>query len=417
MDKGLLFTYTLTYGGAAASLYNPFAGLLVYVIFAIVKPESMWFWSVPEGNYSRIVAIALLVGWAMRGFGSWKFGRARPVAGFLLAFWGWSVVAATQAPHPDVAWGFVEAISKIVLPVIVGLTTVTTVARLQALVWTVVLSQAYVAFEFNMSYLGGFNRLWEIGFGGMDNNCNAIALVTALGVTVFLGYRATSWVPRLVAFGSAALMLHAILFSFSRGGMLGAIMTGAVAFRLISKRPKHYLALALVALLAVRLAGPEVQKRFLTAFEKQENLDSSAKTRLELWGKCVEAMEDDPLFGVGPEHWHIAVKERFGWPTGQEAHNLWLQTGAELGVPGALFLACFYGTCVWRLWPVARSKPGEPGAELSELACGVIAGLVGFAVSATFVSIERVEIPYYVALIGAGILRQLPEPPPETPPD
>src|SRR5437763_80250 len=51
---GLLFTYGLTYGGAVASLFNPYMGLLVYVCFAIVKPDYMWYWSVPRGNYSRV---------------------------------------------------------------------------------------------------------------------------------------------------------------------------------------------------------------------------------------------------------------------------------------------------------------------------------------------------------------------------
>src|SRR5205823_14471517 len=72
--KGLLFTYLLTYGGALAALFNPFHGLLVYVCFAIVRPDKMWFWSVPEGNYSRIVGIALLLGWLAHGCGCWHFG-------------------------------------------------------------------------------------------------------------------------------------------------------------------------------------------------------------------------------------------------------------------------------------------------------------------------------------------------------
>jgi len=71
---GLVFTYALTYGGALLALFNPFYGLLVYVCFAIIRPEFMWSWSVPEGNYSRIVAMGLLVGWAIRGFGRWRFG-------------------------------------------------------------------------------------------------------------------------------------------------------------------------------------------------------------------------------------------------------------------------------------------------------------------------------------------------------
>src|SRR5262245_51866966 len=93
--KGLIFTYLLTYGGATASLFNPFVGLLVYVCFAIVKPESMWPWGVSEGNYSRIVAIALLVGWAFKGFGKWEFGKARPIVLALLGYLVWAFIGTT----------------------------------------------------------------------------------------------------------------------------------------------------------------------------------------------------------------------------------------------------------------------------------------------------------------------------------
>ena len=61
--KGLIFTFLMTLGGSFAALWNPYIGFLVYVCFAILKPESLWDYSVPAGgNYSRIVAIALLLG-------------------------------------------------------------------------------------------------------------------------------------------------------------------------------------------------------------------------------------------------------------------------------------------------------------------------------------------------------------------
>ena len=60
MDKGLIFTYGMTAVGAVGGLVSPFFGLLVYVCFAIVRPDYMWFWSVPQGNYSRIIAVAML---------------------------------------------------------------------------------------------------------------------------------------------------------------------------------------------------------------------------------------------------------------------------------------------------------------------------------------------------------------------
>ena len=40
-------------GGA----FRPFVGLLIYFCFAILKPDALWSWSVPPGNYSRTIAI------------------------------------------------------------------------------------------------------------------------------------------------------------------------------------------------------------------------------------------------------------------------------------------------------------------------------------------------------------------------
>src|SRR5262249_25818109 len=114
--KSLIFTYLLTYGGALVSLFNPFVGLLIYICFAIIKPDVIWWWSVPQGNYSRIVAIALLVGWSLNGFGNWRLGRAKGVVGLLLAFLVWSAVCSAAAQYPSIAFIWVEDLVKIVLP-------------------------------------------------------------------------------------------------------------------------------------------------------------------------------------------------------------------------------------------------------------------------------------------------------------
>src|SRR5947209_15119042 len=122
--KGLVFTYLLTYGGAAIALVNPFVGLLIYICFAIIKPEAMWHWAVPIGNYSRIVAVALLIGWLLQGFGNWSFGRARLTVISLIGFMLWATVGALVAPNPARSWDFIETMAKIVLPFLVGITTI-----------------------------------------------------------------------------------------------------------------------------------------------------------------------------------------------------------------------------------------------------------------------------------------------------
>ena len=107
-------------------------GLLIYICFAIIRPEAPWHWSVPAGNYSRIIAIALLIGWAAQGFGNWNFGRARPVAFALTGYMAWTALIYAFAPVPAVAWHFVEMQAKIVLPCLVGLTILDSIEKLAA---------------------------------------------------------------------------------------------------------------------------------------------------------------------------------------------------------------------------------------------------------------------------------------------
>src|SRR5262249_55206075 len=144
-------------------------------------------------------------------------------------------------------------------------------------------------------------------------------------------------------------------FSNSRGGMLSLTITGILAFLLIPKRPRDYLLFALVVALSLRLAGPEVRERFGMTFASKDDRDASAQSRLDYWAACWDSIQKRPLLGVGPHHWPLVIGE-YGLPSGKEAHTLWLQIGAELGLPGVLCLLSFYGLCIARLWPLAREQ-------------------------------------------------------------
>jgi putative inorganic carbon (HCO3(-)) transporter len=405
--KGLLFTYLLTYGGAAASLFDPFVGLLIYVGFSILKPESLWHWSVPAGNYSRIVAIALLIGWALRGFGRWEFGRAAGVVGALIGFWAWLAVASFSAPNQEVAWARVEALSKIVLPCVVGITLIDSVRQLKQLAWAIVLCQGYLALEFNRDYYSGWFNLQNWTFATLDNNGIAITMVTAVGLAFFLGLHTQGRWRKALALGLAALMAHVVLFSMSRGGMLALGCTGAVGFLLLPKQPKHYGIFLLGVLLVLRLAGPQVRERFSTTFAEQQERDASADSRVELWKACWRATLERPLTGLGPGHWPLSA-HLYGFTPGKAAHTTWLLAGAELGLPGMAALLLFYILTIARLWPLTSGRRPVPDPWLRHLARAVIASLVGFMVSAQFVAIEGLDLPYFTALIGAGVLKLTP---------
>jgi probable O-glycosylation ligase (exosortase A-associated) len=402
--KGLIFTYALTYGGAAVSLFNPYVGLLIYICFAIIRPESLWFWSVPPGNYSRIIAIALLIGWAINGFGRWELGRGKTVVAFLIAFLAWGTLSALLAANQAESLGWAEQLAKTVLPFVVAMTVIDSLAKLKLLAWVVTLSHGYVAYDLNRAYYGGFNRIQEIGFGGMDNNCVAITMVCCTGLALFLGLTAPRWWQKVIALVATLLMAHCVMFSFSRGGMLGLIITAVISFYLLPKKPLHYLAFALLVAAGLRLAGPSVIERFSSTFADEKERDGSAQSRLDMWQTCWQIMLSHPAFGIGPRHFALRSHE-YGYAPGKEAHTLWLQVGAETGFPGLFFLASFYGVCVLRLWPLTRASYPVADPWLRDSARMVIASLTGFAVSAQFVSLVGLEAPYYVALLGAGALK------------
>lgn len=402
--KSALFTYALTYGGPVVSLFRPYYGFLIYVCFGIIKPDSLWFWSIPEGNYSRIVAIGFLVGWAVHGLGSWRLGRGAVIILSMIAFWLVQLFGAMTAPVSYLGWERIEPLGKIFLPVVAAATLITSIDDLRKLAWVIVLSMGFLAYEFNLTYYSTDFIPWEFYHGGLDNNGIAITMVTAIGVAFYLGLYSDRWWQRLIAFAAAALMAHVVLFSNSRGGMLALIVTGAFCFVLTPKRPRDYLFLLLGAALVFRLAGAGVQERFMTSFEETGATDGADRggKRLEHWKACIDSMMKQP-FGVGPNHWPITAPQ-YGLPV-MAGHSTWLQMGAELGWPGVICLFGIYGMCMLRLWPLIRQKTPVSDPWVRHLARMVISGLVGFLASAQFVTVEGVELPYYLALMGAGTLR------------
>ena len=403
--KGLIFTYALTYGGAAVSLFRPFYGFLIYVAFANLKPEALWGFSLGAGgNYSKIVALAFLAGWLIHGAGTWNFGRAKSMIYSLLFFWAWMLLSAFITPAQDTAWKQLESLSKVYLPVIAGITLIDSTAKLKQLAWVLVATQGYLAFEFNLTYYTHGINTGDWKFAEMDNNTIAITMVTACGLAFFMGMHADRWWQKLAAFAAAALMAHVVLFSLSRGGMLALCITGAIAFWLIPKRPVHFALLAAAVAIVLRLAGPQVQEEFFSSFKDKEALDYSAQSRFDLTRDALTVMAREPIFGCGLQNWGN-VAPQFGWPRGKEAHNLWAQTGAELGVPGLVGLLGFYLFGCWKLLKVAREKTPVDDPWLKYFARMVIASIAGFIVSAAMVTVVGIELPYYAMVLGAGTLK------------
>jgi O-antigen ligase len=402
--KGLLLTYVIVLLGAIISLRLPVLGLFVYVGLSVLRPESLWGWAGGFQGVSRIVGIPLLLGWAFQSFGSWRFGQARAIVISLVLYAAWLTMSASQAIEQEGAWWTVLEFSKTLLPFLVGLTLMNSEKQARQMLWVIVLCQAYVSLDMNRYYLDGYNRAQEEGFGGMDNNSFGISLLTTFGGGLGLLLSSKSWMSKAIASVATLLILHTVLLTFSRGAFVGLLAVGVAALVILPKRPKYLATIALAVLIAFRLTGPELSARLSTTFAPQVDRDGSSQSRLELWQNCFTLISREPIFGVGPTGWGTAAQE-FGWGKGKEAHSLWVQTAAEVGVPALAFLTLFYGLTIKRLWPIARGKIPSADRGTAPFVTGIILCIVGFAASAQFVSLQGLEVPFWVTMVGAVILK------------
>jgi probable O-glycosylation ligase (exosortase A-associated) len=402
--KGLILIYTIAIFGSIGALRSPVIGLFIYVGFAVLRPQFIWGWAGNFGGLSLYVGMATLLGWLMSGFGSTKVGPGRSIVTALVFFAGWTALSASQAVDKDVAYATLTPLMKFVMPFLIGVTILDTEQRSRTMLWIIVIAMGYVSFENNLAYVQGYNIAAE-GFGGMDNNCFGVALVSTIGPAIALGLGAKNWYERLGAAVCAALILHTTLLTFSRGAMVGLLVVGATAFVMMPKRPKYLAVLALVGLLALRLTGPQLMARYATTVADGEERDGSAESRIDLWRDCIKLTIENPLFGVGPGNFPV-VAASLGYTAGKQAHSVWMQQAAETGVPGVLALALVFTLSVIKLWPLARQRLTEENRLEVAVASGLIMSIVGFGVAGQFVSLGGLEIPYYAAMIGVVLLKQ-----------
>lgn len=393
--KGLILAYLLSYGGAVIALFSPVVGVCIYAAFSIARPQVLYGWAGDMSGLSRVIGLALLAGWGVKAFGSWRFKKTRIPVIALCCYFVCLCFSAASASHQNIAWDSVIEQSKYFLTFLAGVTLMRSRPEVSAMAWTIVLAQGLVGWEMNLSYVRGFNQAREVGLLG-DNNTFAVSLVAVIGPALFLSLFAQSLWKKALAFACSALILHTVLLTFSRGGILSLMVAGAAIFLVMPKRPGYLVAMVLVAALAVRLTGPQVLARFQTTFATADERDYSAQSRIDLWRDCYHVMLANPLTGIGPRHWPI-VAESYGWPKGKAAHTFWLEVGAEVGIPGMLSLIVFFVSSLWCAWRLSRRRDDPWLACMGGYA---FTGLVGFMFGAQFVTSEGNEVPYFVALVG-----------------
>ncbi len=177
---------------------------------------------------------------------------------------------------------------------------------------------------------------------------------------------------RWLAVLGTLFVLAVILFTQSRAAFL--VLAGMVVVYFIWGRfhVRVILGVGLVALLVV-LAVAYWPGQANVLMESVAQIDQATRSgqdswtiRLELWQAAGRVLQEYPVLGTGLYTFYEVARSHYvfnyvGFSQDlAHAHNLFLQSGADMGWPGLLLMLLFWGNVVYFLWWLAR--PGiAPG--------------------------------------------------------
>jgi len=173
------------------------------------------------------------------------------------------------------------------------------------------------------------------------------------------------WTAGLIAFTLWTIVEWKLMWAHRRRLALAAVLvTGLVL--LVSRRPAE---------IAPRLAS-------LTAATSRGHDDTSIRWRWSIYAWTLDIFKDHPWNGTGIGTFPIAIKryQQAPYITGLYAHSHYLQTAAEMGLPGLLGLLLFLGFLFRRGWRIIACL--EPLSLERSLAVGLTAGLAGSSLHA-----------------------------------
>jgi O-antigen ligase len=271
-----------------------------------------------------------------------------------------------------------------------------------------------VSLFFSVGYDG---RLGSLVF--YDANDFALVMVCTIPFAVYFlgkGHRKSRRIAALIAM---AMILTAMVKSGSRGGFIGLIAVALyvlLRYRAIPSRVRLAVTIAGIALF-FGFASDTYWKSMGTILHPTSDYNyTDADGRVEVWKRGMGYMWHHPITGVGVAAFPVAEGQSdlavaneaegkgFKWSV---AHNSFLETGAELGIPGALvFIAMLVVTVVAlaRIGPRGRYAPWISKREMA-LAQMLIGALVGFAVSGFFVSAEYFAYLYFMLGLSVGLVK------------
>ena len=242
----------------------------------------------------------------------------------------------------------------------------------------------------------------------LTSNPNDLALMLNVitPMTVALATLRRPPLPRVVLGGIAVLSAVGVVLTFSRAGFLE--LSTIVLLWMWRLRGRVFLeiglavAAALLALLPLLPSG--YTSRLATITNTEADVTGSAGERIRDMAVATRYTLTHPLFGAGLGNGTLALNELRGM-TWRKVHNVYLEIGVELGVPGLVLFVLLVRSAfrtARKARDLSRGPRGDP--DVAALADGLVISLAAFTVASLFHPVSYHLYFYYLAALAVAAL-------------
>jgi len=385
--------------------FRPYIGALMWVWISIMNPHRLTWGPAFGFPFAMLVAVTTMAGVLIskdRG----KFPVSRETT--LIILMGiWFTFTTTVALMPAAAWAKWDRVTKIYIMTIVPLFLLQEKNRLRLLLLVMVGSIAFFSVKGGISSLltGGHYRVYGPRQSFIEeNNALAVAELMMLPLMIHLGRTEKRvWVKRGL-YISAVLTLVSIIFSYSRGALLG-LFAVAVVYVTSTRRWGYAIAFLLLAGIGYSFIPQQWYDRMRTI--KSYKQDESAMARFNSWQFAINVAMDRPFTGGGFRVFSSDQFLRYG-PDPYEAydsHSIYFEALGEHGFVGlGLFLALM-GSSFLSVSAVERSIRGRPSVAWAGEYCTMLRlSLVAYAAGGAFLGLAYFDL-YYDVVAAVVLLK------------
>jgi len=327
------------------SLKSPFVGLVGMVASDVLRPGELYE-QIAFLHIERTLAILVLISLILKV----KKIEWPPVTKTLFFFWFTMFMSIPFSIWPSDALSNVIAFGRLIIYHILVVNLVRTEQRFKGflLVYTLLIGwvamSSLIAFSQGIVYHGteAVERVEATNsFGGNPNSLGTTMVVSMPLVMLLLTKK--SGIGRLISVCVIVLSVATIIFTGSRTAFLALIFLIMIA-PLLRKKGLLYVPVAILLVTMVWVATPQAYKERYLSVEARAK-DDSYQLRLITWSAGWQMFKDRPITGIGMGEFGTANGVKY-WPDRSHphwynAHSLYLQTIAELGIVGAIAFLAF----------------------------------------------------------------------------